>query len=88
MRDLTTLPLDTSQAAHEVQRSVYLRMGGAARVEVMFRLTDAVRRLAMAGIRARHPEYDEQRVRRAYARLVLGDDLTRAVWAGQELVDP
>lgn len=88
MRDDTAVPLDTSRSAHEVQRDVYLRMGGAARVGVMFRLTDAVRRLAMAGIRARHPEYDEQRVRQAYARLVLGDALTRAVWPGQELVDP
>jgi hypothetical protein len=88
MIDVSAAPLDTSQSAHEVQRDVYLRMGGAARVAVMFRLTDAVRRLAMAGIRARHPKYDEERVRRAYARLVLGDALTRAVWPDQELVDP
>jgi hypothetical protein len=88
MRDVTAVPLDTSQSAHEVQRDVYLRMGGAARVAVMFRLTDAVRRLAMAGIRARHPKHDEPRVRRAYARLVLGDALIRAVWPDQELVDP
>ena len=88
MSDVTAVPLDTSRSAHEVQRDVYLRMGGAGLVAVTFRLTDTVRRLAMAGIRARHPEYDEQRVRWAYARLVLGDALTRAVWPGQELVDP
>jgi hypothetical protein len=88
MSDVNAVPLDTSRAAHEIQRDVYLRMGGAGRVAVMFRLTDAVRRLALAGIRARHPEYDEDRVRRAYARLVLGDALVRAVWPGRELVDP
>lgn len=88
MRDVTTLPLDTSPAAHAIQRDVYLRMGGAGRIAVMFRLTDAVRRLALAGIRARHPEYDEDLVRRAYARLVLGDALIRAVWPDRELVDP
>ena len=87
-RDDTCVPLDTSRSAHEVQRDVYLRMGGAGRVAVMFRLTDAVRRLAMAGIRARHPEYDEELTRRAYARLVLGDAAARAVWPGRELVDP
>jgi hypothetical protein len=88
MGEFTAVPLDTSRHAHDVQREVYLRLGGAGRVAVMFRLNDAVRRLAMAGIRARHPEYDEDRVRRAYARLVLGDALTRAVWPGEELVAP
>jgi hypothetical protein len=54
----------------------------------MFRLNDAVRRLTMAGIRARHPGYDEEQVRQAYGRLVLGDVLARAVWPGRELLDP
>ena len=88
MGEFTAVPLDTSRHAHDVQREVYLRLGGAGRLAVMFRLSDAVRRLAMAGIRARHPEYDEERVRWAYGRLVLGDILAQAVWPGRELVDP
>jgi hypothetical protein len=88
MGDFTAVPLDTSPHAHDVQRDVYLRLGGAGRIAVMFRLNDAVRRLAMAGIRARHPEYDEDGVRRAYGRLVLGDAMARAVWPDQALVDP
>jgi hypothetical protein len=85
---VTAIPLDTSPQAHGVQRDVYIRMGGAGRVAVMFGLNETVRRLAMAGIRARHPEYDEENVRRAYGRLVLGDDLARAVWPDRELVEP
>ena len=46
------------------------------------------RELATAGIRARHPEYSEAQVRLAYARLTLGDDLTRAAWPNVELIDP
>lgn len=87
MRD-TAIPLDTSRQAHALQRDVYLRLGGAGRVAMMFQLNDAVRRLAMAGIRARHPEYDEEQVRLAYARLVHGDALVQAVWPLRELVDP
>ncbi len=83
MTDVTAVPIDTSRSAHEVQRDAYIRMGGAGRVAVMFRLTDTVRRLAMAGIRARHPEYDEDRVLRAYARLVLGDTLVRTEAAAE-----
>ena len=82
------IPLDTSSAAHDVQRQVYLQLGPSARLAIMFRLTDTVRRLALAGIRARHPEYNEEQVRRAHHRLVLGDELMHTVWPDRELVDP
>jgi hypothetical protein len=84
----SAIPLDTSSAAHDVQRQVYLRLGASARLAIMFRLTDTVRRLALAGIRARHPEYNEEQVRRAHHRLVLGDELMHIVWPDRELVDP
>lgn len=82
------IPLDTTAAAHNVQREVYARLGGGARVAAMFRLDQAVLRLAMAGVRARHPEYDEEQVRRAHARLVLGDAIARTVWPDRELLEP
>jgi hypothetical protein len=82
------IPSDTSVVAHNIQRDVYLRLGGRERLAIVFRLNETVRQLSMAGIRARHPQYDEEQVRRAYARLVLGDTLLRAVWRDRELVDP
>jgi hypothetical protein len=63
-------------------------MGGRGRVDVVYRLNQAMRRMAVAGIRARHPEYSAPQVDRAYARIVLGDALVRAMWPGGELVDP
>jgi hypothetical protein len=54
----------------------------------MFRLNDGVRRLAMSGIRARHPDYGDDAIRRAYYRLQLGDATVRLVWPHDELVDP
>lgn len=83
-----TIPKDTAPDAWAVQREIYQRLGGRGRLEIMFRLTETVRRLAIAGIRARHPEYDDDHVKRAYARLVLGDALTAAVWPRADLVDP
>jgi hypothetical protein len=83
-----SVPLDTAPAAHEFQRQIYMRLGPRERQATMFRLNAAVRQLAMAGIRARHPEYDDEQVLRAHARLILGDDLVRAVWPNRELVDP
>jgi predicted ArsR family transcriptional regulator len=79
---------DTSADAHRVQIEAYRRMGGAGRVAAMFRLNERARNLAMAGIRHRHPEYDETRQRLAFARLVLGDELVRKVWPDRDLVEP
>ncbi len=79
---------DTSQAAEAVQLEAYRRLGGMGRAQVMFRLSGLARRVAMAGIRERHPDYDERQVLLAWARLVHGDDLVRAAWPDEALVDP
>lgn len=79
---------DTSPGAEAVQVEAYRRMGGTGRLQVMFRLNDMTRRAAEAGIRKRHPEYDDSQVLRALARLLHGDDLVRRAWPGRELVDP
>jgi len=42
----------------------------------------------MSGIRRRHPDDSDLQVQHAYARLVLGDALVRAVWPDRDLVDP
>jgi hypothetical protein len=81
-------PLDTTEAADAVQLEIYRRLGGAERVAIAFRLTTLVRETAMAGIRRRHPEYDEQQVRTALWRLTLGDETVSRVWPELELVEP
>jgi hypothetical protein len=63
-------------------------MGAAERMAIAFRLSDAVRRLAISGIRHRHPDYTEAQVQQAFARLRLGDALARATWPDRPLVDP
>ncbi len=79
---------DTSPAADAIQVAAYRRMGGLGRAQVMFRLTDATRRTAMAGIRKRHPDYDDKQVLLALARLLHGDELVRRAWPDWELLDP
>lgn len=79
---------DTSAEAHQAQLAAYRRMGPAARTEVVFRLNELARKAAEAGIRSRHPAYSDAQVRLALARLRLGDELTRAVWPAEPLVDP
>jgi hypothetical protein len=80
--------LDTTAEADLVQLEAYRRMGGAGRAAVVFRLNDLAREAAMAGIRARHPDYDDERQRLAYARLVLGDETMRKVCPQNGLGEP
>jgi len=79
---------DTSPEAHGVQIEAYRRMGGAARLQVVFRMCEMARRTAEAGIRKRHPDYDDARVRLAFARLLHGDELVRRAWPAEPLVEP
>jgi hypothetical protein len=81
-------PLDTSPEAHRVQGELYARMGPAARLSVAFDLSEAARRMALAGIRRRHPDYTDEQVWCAWARLTLGDDRCREAWPNRPLVDP
>jgi hypothetical protein len=81
-------PLDTGLDAHRVQIEAYRRMGPKGRAEALLRLNALARQLAVAAIKSRHPEYDDQQVRLAYARLVLGDEWVVKVWPGRALVPP
>ena len=83
-----SIAADTSPEADAVQVDAYRRMGGAGRTQVMFRLCETARQAAEAGIRQRHPEYDDAHVRRAFFRLLYGEDLARCAWPDLELVEP
>jgi hypothetical protein len=82
------VPFDTEVAAHRVQGEIYRRMGGAARLAIAFELSAAVRQLALAGIKARHPTYTEADVLHAWAQLTLGEELARQVWPERGPVRP
>jgi len=79
---------DTSPDADAVQLEAYRRMGGAGRAQVMFRLNQMARRTTEAGIRSRHPEYDDVQVLLALARLLHGDELVQRAWPGRKLLEP
>ena len=66
-------------------RASLRRLGGIARARQGFELSDELWRIVEAGVRQRHPEYDERRVRLATVRLWLGDELFRRVHPGVEI---
>ena len=63
-------PLDTAPASWSEYNAVLDRMDGPARLHAAVELSDAVREVRLAGIRARHPELTR---RESVARLVAED---------------
>lgn len=46
------------------------------------------RKIALAAIRTRHPDYDDATARWALFRMLLGDELFTRVWPSAPFVDP
>jgi hypothetical protein len=81
-------PRDTDPRAHEVQMGIYRRMSAGQRSALAADISESVRDTARAGIRARHPGYDDADVERALRRLLYGAELVRAAWPDEPLRDP
>jgi hypothetical protein len=73
---------DTSSDAHRAQLASLSRMSPALRIELAFAMSEQARAVAIAGIRARNPDLDEDSARLVLARSLLGDELFRAAWPG------
>ena len=73
-------PRDTTEDALEVQFAVLRRMTDEQRAELSVQMSEDLRAIAHDSIRQRHPEYDEEQLKLALFRLLLGDALFRRVW--------
>jgi hypothetical protein len=56
------MAFDTSPAMAEAQNQLYREIGPAGRAQIAAEMSDMLRDLAIAGVRLRHPEYDEEQV--------------------------
>ena len=81
-------PADTSREAWSAQLALLRGMDGSRRTALAFRLTRLAREASRAGIRARHPDYGPDEVRRAFFRMLHGDSITRSVWPDRKLLEP
>jgi hypothetical protein len=80
-------PLDTSPDAERIQIEIFERMGLEKRLQAAAFLSQTCRALLAAGVRKRHPEYDEEQVRLAVIRCLLPEDLfLRAYPAARDIL--
>jgi hypothetical protein len=79
---------DTSPEAARVLTERMLRLTPQQRVEQGLRASLLAREIMRAGIRMRHPDYTQEQVEEALARLLWGDELYRQARPGRKLLDP
>ncbi len=80
-----SIPYDTSLHSANVQDDVLRKMDIRQRAEMTFELSDNVHKLTEAGVRSRHPEYDDNTVAMAVTKLKIGDSLFKEVYGDIEL---
>jgi hypothetical protein len=71
-------PKDTTPDAFARQMDGLKRMDSHERLRLSFEMSDELREIAKAGIRARHPEYTDSQVDEELEVLLLGRDLASA----------
>jgi hypothetical protein len=74
------LPFDTEADWYADEIDWCRSMTGAQRGELVFWMNECSRTLAVAGIRRRHPDYDEKDVTKALVVRRYGRELAEAVW--------
>ncbi|MEW6471398.1 MAG: hypothetical protein AB1679_03925 [Actinomycetota bacterium] len=66
---------DTAPDVRRRQLDVYRAMEPRRRVEVAVAMSEQVRQIALEGIRARNPNFDDARVHHEWLRILYGDEL-------------
>ena len=79
---------DTTAEAAEVQRRILRAMSMSRKAELVADLCETTRAMALAGIRARHPDYDQRSALLALWRSLYGDELFRRAWPQAPLLAP
>jgi hypothetical protein len=67
--------LDTTSQSEKVQLGIFRRMKSEKRLQAAIDLAQTSRKLLKEGVSTRHPEYNEDQIRLAVIRLMLGEDL-------------
>jgi len=78
-----------AQAAHNEAEiaswKTLQRLGMGGRARMTFILSDSLRVVTEAGVRRRHPDYDQRRVQLAAAKLAMGDRLFKLAFPSEDV---
>jgi hypothetical protein len=83
--NIEVTPADTALEAARIHLEIIRRLSPERRLELAIGMSDFLREVTEAGVRARHPDYSDQQVQVAVARLMLGDALFQKVHPGTRI---
>ena len=78
------IPSDTTLEAARKEFEVLRRLGPQVRARMAFEMSNNLRRIVEAGVRNRHPDFDEKKIELEVLRLMVGDKLYRQMFRGTE----
>ena len=82
---MNAIPADTTVDAAMKQFEILRKLSTNERAEMTFQLNNNLRQTLEAGIRYRHPDYDDETVKKAVLRLTIGRDLFRRIFGNAEV---
>lgn len=77
--EMNPMPPDTTVEAERKQFEILRRLDAQTRLNMACELSDHLRNIVEAGVRLRHPEYDEHKVNRQVVRLMIGETLFKQI---------
>jgi hypothetical protein len=87
-RNTPVVPADTSPDVWRRQMAAIAARSPAERLAEWTEFNAAMSRLEAQAVRRRHPDYDDDHVLRALVRHRYGDELARAAWPDEALIEP
>ena len=84
---MNTIPADTTLEAVRKQFEILRRLGPEVRLKMAFEMSDNLRRIVEAGVRGRHPDYNEQKIKQGVLRLMIGERLYREAFGDKTKVE-
>jgi len=82
---LSIISPDTTLEAACVQFAILRKIGIEGRARKAIELSDNLREIIESGVRYRHPDYNDEKVRLAVIRLTIGGQLFRQAYPGMEI---
>ncbi len=81
---MDAIPSDTTVEAARKQFEILRRLDMNARANITFQLSNNLRQTVEAGVRHRHPDYNEEQIKSEVLRLMVGERLFRQVFGDAE----
>jgi len=76
------IPADTTLEAARKEFEILRNLGSEVRARMAIEMSDNLRRIVEAGVRYRHPDFDQKKIKLEVLRLMIGDKLYRQMLKG------